>query len=189
MGRRHSEAVLFLCRPIVVAGNLSFLIFNSCCQRAREVIMAMANSPQWPLSVPCLASGGVTVLNNPLWPINFNSRLPESIEEKKEKKESCTSSRPSGRGQKRQILGTVKSCWPVNNGGLHTPSRTTVVFLKLPLGPDGEGRNTTALGLKVVQSEIVFHRHSPSSRRARCQRAQSCSKSNSMFVCRHVVSE
>lgn len=45
--------------------------------------MAKASSPQWPLSAPCLASGGVTVLNNPHWPINFNRQLPESIEGRK----------------------------------------------------------------------------------------------------------
>lgn len=136
MGRRHGQALLFPCRSIVVTGNLSFLIFNSCCQRAREVIMAKARSAQWPLSTPCLASGGVTVLNNLHWPINFNRQLPESIEGGKKKKnrknESCTSTGPSGRGQERQTLQTVKSRRPVNNGGLHARSRTAVVFQKLP---------------------------------------------------------
>lgn len=100
----------------------------------------------------------------------------------------CTSTGPSGRGQKRQMLKTVKSCWPVNNDGLHTPSRTTVVFQKLPLGHDGEGRNTTALGLEVMTLTFCWFwlNWSPS---PALTIPESSSKSNSMFMCRHVVSE
>lgn len=67
--------------------------------------MAAARSPQWPLSVPCLASGGVTVLNNLHWPIDLISSFLSLL---RTKKESRTSSRPSGQRQRRQMLKTFQ---------------------------------------------------------------------------------
>lgn len=70
----HFERSFFRSCQILVTRTLSFLIFNGCCQRAREVIMVVARSP--------------------LWLVAFSES----------RKRICTSSRPSGQRQERQQL-------------------------------------------------------------------------------------
>lgn len=75
----------------------------------------------------------------------------------------------------------------------------TVELRKLLVGHNEGVRSTSAIGLQVTNSESVVYKHSrmtdcdwtipPRSHRAWCQIAESCLKLNSMFVCRHVVSE
>lgn len=92
------------------------------------------------------------------------------------------------------MLKTFKSCWPVDNDGLHTSKCVTVVLQKLPAGHDGGVRNTTALSVSRSQTvrlsltDVLLILIGPS-RHALTMPAESRPKLNSMFVCRHVAPE
>lgn len=121
--------------------------------------MAMASSLWRWLSVPCLVSSSVAVLNNLQWPINFNRHL-SARGPLRHKEEADPSAKPSGLGQKRQMLKSVKSCWLVNNDGLHTTSPRHQVLNELPLRHDGGVGKVTTLGLEVRKRDIVIQRYS-----------------------------